>query len=101
MSAIADKNKIRFSCPHCGGQLDVPVYLAGVEGPCPLCSGTIRAPESQAAADEIARLAALTAPPVESDPPGSPAATSPQEAQPSDPPEAPQAPRRHRTRPRR
>ena len=35
---------LRFSCPACDVQLDVPVSLAGVTGPCPTCQMTITAP---------------------------------------------------------
>ncbi len=37
-------DKIRFNCPSCGIQLDVPASLAGVTGPCPNCQNSITAP---------------------------------------------------------
>ncbi|MFC0019789.1 hypothetical protein [Roseibacillus persicicus] len=47
-------SKIRFNCPSCGIQLDVPAALAGVTGPCPSCQSTITAPIPQPAAPEPA-----------------------------------------------
>lgn len=45
MSAQHDlTNTLRFSCPACSADLAVPVQMAGVEGPCPSCHRTIRAP---------------------------------------------------------
>ena len=42
-------DKIRFNCPACGIQLDVPASLAGVTGPCPSCRAPITAPHPQQA----------------------------------------------------
>lgn len=42
-------SKIRFNCPSCGIQLDVPAALAGVTGPCPSCQNTITAPHPEPA----------------------------------------------------
>ena len=39
--------KIRFNCPSCGIQLDVPAALAGVTGPCPSCQSSITAPHPE------------------------------------------------------
>lgn len=41
-----NSDKIRFSCPTCGTQLDVPASLAGISGPCPSCQSTITAPSA-------------------------------------------------------
>ena len=41
-------NTLRFTCPFCHAELAVPFSLAGVEGPCPSCYGTIRAPGLEA-----------------------------------------------------
>ena len=41
-------NSLRFTCPFCHAELAVPFSLAGVEGPCPSCYGTIRAPGLEA-----------------------------------------------------
>jgi len=35
---------LAFACPRCGVHLVVPLGAAGVEGPCPKCTGMIRAP---------------------------------------------------------
>ncbi len=43
-------DKIRFPCPACGINLDVPAGLAGVVGPCPSCKETIQAPSVTPAA---------------------------------------------------
>lgn len=37
---------IQFCCPSCGAELTVPNQLAGIEGPCPSCYTTIRAPRA-------------------------------------------------------
>ena len=37
-------NTLRFFCPACRAELAVPVAMAGIEGPCPSCYQTIRAP---------------------------------------------------------
>jgi hypothetical protein len=39
---------LQFLCPTCRAQLSVPANLAGVEGPCPNCYHTIRAPIPEA-----------------------------------------------------
>jgi hypothetical protein len=39
---------LRFFCPSCRAELAVPSSLAGVEGPCPSCFQTIRAPANVA-----------------------------------------------------
>lgn len=45
MSAHNDlTNTLRFTCPACHAELAVPVQMAGIEGPCPSCYHTIRAP---------------------------------------------------------
>lgn len=36
--------QLSFLCPRCRAQLSVPANLAGVEGPCPSCFESIRAP---------------------------------------------------------
>jgi hypothetical protein len=43
-----------FSCPACDNALSVPVSLAGVTGPCPLCHTTITAPAPQTAMNALA-----------------------------------------------
>lgn len=40
---------IHFSCGSCHTKLTVPSKLAGVEGPCPKCGATIRAPRAEPA----------------------------------------------------
>lgn len=47
-------DKIRFNCPSCGIQLDVPAALAGVTGPCPKCQSSITAPHPQAPEPTVA-----------------------------------------------
>lgn len=41
-------NTLRFSCPACRAELAVPFSMAGIEGPCPSCYQTIRAPGLEA-----------------------------------------------------
>ena len=38
-------NLLRFACMNCGKELTAPLSAAGVEGPCPICGATIKAPE--------------------------------------------------------
>lgn len=44
----ATPSLLRFHCPSCRAELTVPAHLAGVEGPCPSCYQTIRAPIPEA-----------------------------------------------------
>ena len=37
---------LRFACMNCGKELTAPVSAAGVEGPCPICGTTIKAPQA-------------------------------------------------------
>lgn len=37
---------LHFHCQACQAKLTVPAKLAGIEGPCPKCGATIRAPEA-------------------------------------------------------
>ncbi len=52
---------LHFSCQACRTKLTVPAKLAGVEGPCPKCGATIRAPQL----DSPAPAPAATTPPME------------------------------------
>ncbi len=82
---------LTFGCPACGGQLTIPSHLAGVHGPCPLCSQEIAAPDpaSNTAALVLGQASAPhhapppQAPPPPEPPPPPPAApeTSPSEHQ--------------------
>lgn len=60
---------ITFCCPACQARLTVPLQLAGIEGPCPSCYHTIRAPERPALASPPPFLPPLIAPPVPEPPP--------------------------------
>ncbi len=40
----ARPDQLKFLCGHCGGMLEVPLEMAGVSGPCPLCQAHITAP---------------------------------------------------------
>jgi len=51
---------LRFSCPACRAELAVPVALAGIEGPCPSCCHTIRAPLTQPVPPPVPVLTPLT-----------------------------------------
>lgn len=80
-------DKIRFNCPSCGIQLDVPASLAGVTGPCPSCQSSITAPLPQASSPFPEPE---PAPPVQSAPPQP--AYQPEPAQPTSTPVQPQQP---------
>lgn len=81
-------DKIRFNCPTCGIQLDVPVALAGVTGPCPSCQSSITAPHPQidtpaAPAPQPAPQPAPTAPaPQQPTFPSQPAEAAPRQPEP-------------------
>lgn len=51
-------SKIRFRCPSCETQLDVPSHLAGVTGPCPTCQATITAPSANFEQDFVSPIPA-------------------------------------------
>ena len=65
--------KIRFNCPSCGIQLDVPAALAGVTGPCPSCQSSITAPAPQQPSQPIAPPQEVAAPVPAAAPPQQPA----------------------------
>lgn len=56
-----NSSKIRFRCPSCHTQLDVPSQLAGVTGPCPSCQATITAPPAGSELDSISAIATPSA----------------------------------------
>ncbi|MGJ8723142.1 MAG: hypothetical protein ACSHYB_01185 [Roseibacillus sp.] len=76
--------KIRFNCPSCGIQLDVPAALAGVTGPCPSCQSSITAPHPQSQAPIPQQPVFPSEPPAQ---PQQPATTIPQEVPQETPPQ--------------
>lgn len=44
-STVLPADVLYFHCENCGAELSVPISLHGVEGPCPTCGDTIKAPE--------------------------------------------------------
>ncbi|MDP0489742.1 MAG: hypothetical protein Q7Q71_01675 [Verrucomicrobiota bacterium JB023] len=82
---------LRFKCPSCGIQLEVPTHLAGVTGPCPSCQAKITAPQLPPA--DADRPSVEPSNPLASSPSPAPTAYQPQEIAPPTPPkEAPSQP---------